>query len=326
MSINLDDPVSPDEKRRAAVRGERSEAIEGLRAQITTLEERDPELKQAIVEFEKNQRATISELEKTERTTISELEKTQRSAIVAIEQKLRTKPDNAEELEGELERKRDAFEAELERTRTRLKEELERTRKQLDEELAGMKTEYRAIRPALIEARCKLGMKMSDFALDEHEGHEQAVEYLQPLLVELRTTYSREIGDARRTADDAEEKLKELEADHHASPSETLPLVEERFEALIDAEGVGATIAQARARLARHRLELVDPEAEGSEITRVARERELEVARDELDEARAKVAALQEEKKAAVHHYSHPKAERGKALGKQLGKRFGRHH
>jgi prefoldin subunit 5 len=53
--MNLDDPVSPGEKRRAAVHRERVEAIEGLREQIRTLEEREPELRQEISEFERSQ-------------------------------------------------------------------------------------------------------------------------------------------------------------------------------------------------------------------------------------------------------------------------------
>lgn len=326
MTTNLEESLSPSEKRRAEVQRERAGAIEALRDQIQALEEREPELKQEIAEFEKTQRATVSELEKTQRTTIAELEKTQRATIAGLEQTLRAKPDDAEELEQELEQTRAKLEDELESTRTRLEEELERTRTELNDQLTRMRDEFKAIRPSVIDARCKLGMKMSDYAIEEHKGHEQAIEYLQPLLVELRNTYSRVIGDAKRVADEADEALKTLEAEHHHAPHETLPLVEQRFEALIDAEGINATIAQAKARVARHRLELVDPDEEDSEKTLLARELELEAARDELDAARATISALLEDKKAALYHYGHPRTEKSKALGKQLGKRFARHH
>jgi DNA repair exonuclease SbcCD ATPase subunit len=330
MSVELDDSVSPAEKRRAEVHRERAEAIEALRDRIKTLEEREPELKQEIVEFEKSQRATISELEKTLRTTVSELEKSHRSAIVAIEQTLRTKPDNAEELEQELERKRDEFDEELERTRDKLTEKLESTRDELAEQLARLRAEFAAIKPAVVDARCTLGMKMSDFALEEHEGHEQAIEYLQPLLVELRKDYSRALSEAKRNADEADEKLKALAGEHHITPEESLPLVEQRFQPLIDAEGIGATVEQAKTRLARHRLALLDSEDgdpdPNEKNARLTRELALEAAMDELDAARGKIAALVEEKRVVVHHYSHPTAEKSKALGKQFAKRFGRHH
>src|SRR5436305_291242 len=140
MSVELDDSVSPADSRRAEVHRERAEAIEGLRDQIKTLEEREPELKQEIVEFEKSQRTTLSEL------------------------------------------------------------------------------------------------------------------------VELRKDYSRALSEAKRNADEADEKLKALADEHHVNPEETLPLVEQRFQPLIDAEGIGATVEQAKTRLARHRLALLDSE------------------------------------------------------------------
>lgn len=300
--MDLDESISPSERRRAEVHRERAEAIEGLRDRISTLEAREPELKQEIAEFEKSQRATIAELEKNQRTTIAELEKA-----------VRAKPDNVEELEKE-----------LERTRTELAEELERTRTELASELGGMRAEFAAIGPALIEARCTLGMKMSDFAIEEHEGHEEAIEYLQPLLAVLRTAYSRALSEAKRNADEVDEKLKELEAEHRDTAEETLPLVEDRFHRLIEAEAIGSTMAQAKARVARHQLALVDPDAEDPNEGLV-REHELDTARDELDAARAKVAALQEERRAAVYHYSHPTVEKSKNLGKQFAKRLHRH-
>jgi hypothetical protein len=262
---------------------------------------------------------------------------------------VRAKPENVGELEDELERTRTKLEDELEDTRTKLGEELsrtstelgdelERTRAEFAEQLTGRRAELAAIPPTLIEARCTLGMKMSDFALDEGEGHEQAVEYLQPLVAELRNTYGHALVVAKRDAREAEEKLKALEAEHHEAVDEALALVERRFEPLIDAEVIGVSIEQANVRLARHQLALVESgvvepddsdqdERDAKPIDpHLARELELEAAQDELDAARAKVLALQDEKRAAVYHYSHPKAEKSKRLGKQLAKRFARHH
>jgi DNA repair exonuclease SbcCD ATPase subunit len=298
--MDPDVPIPPGEARRAAVHRERVEAIEVLREQIKTLEEREPELRKEIVEFEKTQRTTIAELEKTQRTTIAELEKT-----------LRTKPENAEELAEE-----------LDRTRTQLAEELARTRTELADELARMRAEHASIGPALIEARGTLGMKMSDLALDENEDHEQAIECLKPLLAELRNDYRRALQKAERDVAEAEEKLVALQAEPHVAADAGLAVVAERFQPLIDAEIVGASIEQANVRVARHRLALVDPL---DKTARLARELELEATHDELDAARAKVSALQEKKQAAEYHYLHPTAEKGKRLGEKLTKRFGRH-
>jgi hypothetical protein len=292
---------TPEEERRAAVHRERAEAIDGLREHIETLEKREPELRKEIPELERTQRATIAELEKTRRTTIAELERT-----------LRADPENAE-----------ALEAELERTRTKLDEELARTRTELSDELARLRAELAAIGPAVIETRCTLGMKMSDFALAEDEDHEHAVEYLKPLLVELRSTYRRALSAAERDAAEAAEKLKELQAEHHETPAAALPAVEQRYQPLIDAEVIGVSIEQAQVRVARHQLALVEPDDKESHL---ARELELEDAYAELDVARAKVSALQEEKRAAEYHYVHPTLEKSKHLGDQLAKRFGRHH
>lgn len=329
MAINLDDSVSPGETRRAAIHGERLEAIERLREQILALEEREPELKQEITEFEKTQRSTIAELEKTLRTTTAELEKTQRATIAELEKALRAKPENAEELEVELEDTRTKLDEELEHTRTRLEGELERTRTELAEKLAAMRAEFAAIRPSVIDARCKLGMKMSDFALEEHDGHEQAIEYLQPLLVELRSAYSRALSEAKRNADEVDETLKTLHEEHRATTDATLPLVEQRYDPLIHAQATGATIEQAKARIARHQLALVDSEElepDEAKQQRLARELVLEAALVELDAARAKVLGLQEEKEATAYHYRHPNAEKSKRLGEKLTKRFGHRH
>lgn len=329
MAINLDDSISSSETPRTAIHGERAAAIESLREQISALEEREPELKQEIAEFEKTQRTTIAELEKTERTTIAELEKTQRATLAELEKAVRANPENVEELELELEQTRTRLEEELEQTRTKLEEELERTRTGLAEELARMRAEFAAIRPTVIDARCKLGMKMSDFALEEHEGHEQAIEYLQPLLVELLSAYQRALSEAKRNADEVDETLKTLHEEHRETPAETLPLVDQRYDPLIHAEATGATIAQAKARVARHQLALVDSEElEPDEASkqRFARELELEATLVKLDAARAKVSALQEQKEAAAHHYRHPNAEKSKRLGEKLTKRFGHRH
>jgi hypothetical protein len=302
--------ASPTEDRRAALHRERVEAIEGLRGQITALEEREPELKKAIPELEKTRRTTLAALEKTQRTTISELEKAHRAKL-------------AEQLPEDLENTRDELAEELARTRSELAEQLTRTRTELDDELARLRTELAAIGPTLIDTRCTLGMKMSDIALDEDDGHEEAVEYLKPLLVELKSTHSRDRSAAKRGASEAEAKLKELHAEHHESPDDTLPLVEQRFQPLIDAEVIGVSIEQANVRVARHQLALVDPDDSDQHL---ARELELEAAQDELHAARAKVEALQEEKRAAVYHHSHPTAEKSKRLGEKFAKRFARHH
>jgi hypothetical protein len=344
--MNEDIPVRPPEDRRAVIHRERAEAIDGLRLQIETLVAREPELRKEVAELERSERTTISELEKTQRTTLAELEKTQRATIAELQQAVRAQPEN-EELEAELERKETELAEELERTRTELDEELTRTRTALADELARLRAELAAIPQAVINARCTLGMKMSDFALEEHEGHEEAVEYLKPLLAELRSAYTRALSSAKQDAAAAEEELKTLQAEHHESADAVLPLVERRFEPMIHAEIAGVTIQQAQVRVARHQLALLDadgpepsapdspgsapeaadpddPDPDGTDL-RLARELELEAALDELAAARTKVAALQEEKKAAVYHYSHPAAEKGKQLGGQLAKRFGRH-
>ncbi len=315
---------------------ERAEQIDGLRLQIETLVAREPALRSEVAELEKTERTTISELEKTQRTTIAELEKAQRATIAELQQAIRAQPEGDDELEAELELKQAELEDELTRTRDELDEELTRTRTQLAEELAGLRAELAAIPRAVVNARCTLGMKMSDFALEEHDGHEEAIEYLEPLLAELRSAYTRALSGAKQEAAAAEEELKTLEAEHHASADAVLPVVERRFEPMIHAEIVGVTIQQARVRVVRHQIALLeahapsepDPESadpDGTDL-HLARELELEAALDELDAARAKVTALQEEKKAAVYHHSHRTAEKGKQLGGQLAKRFGRHH
>jgi hypothetical protein len=325
--MNPDVPIPPAEARRAAIHRERVEAIEGLRGQIEALEEREPELRQEIVEFEKTHRATIAELEKTHRATIAELEKTHRTTIAELEKILRTEPENAEELAEQLARTDTELTEELARTRSELSEELTRTRTELTAELARMRAEHARIGPTVLEDRCTLGMKMSDLALDGaldgHEDHEQAIECLQPLLAELRSHYSRAHGEAERNAAEAREKMKTLEAEHHHAADAAVALVEERFQPLIDAEIIGVTIEQANVRVARHRLALVDSLDNDS---RLAGELELEAALEGRDAARAKVSALQEEKHVAAHHYSHPKAEKSKLLGEKLGKRFGHRH
>jgi chromosome segregation ATPase len=336
--MNEDIHVPSPEDRRAAIHRERAEAIDGLRLQIETLEAREPELRKEIAEFEKAQRSTIAELERNQRTTIAELEKSHRATIAELQQAMRAKPEDVEELEERLEQRRSELDDELDRTRTELDDALERTRSQLDEQLGRLRAELAAIPASLINARCTLGMKMSDFALEEHDGHEQALEYLKPLLTELRSAYTRALAGAKNDAAQAEEELKTLQAEHHVGADAALPLVERRFQPLIEAEVVGVTIEQAQVRVARHQLALLDstdrePAARDPESTdaddgdpdgkdlRLARELELDAAHDQLDAARAKVSALQEEKKAAIHHYSHPTAEKGK----QFAKRFGRH-
>jgi hypothetical protein len=189
-----------------------------------------------------------------------------------------------------------------------------------------MRTELGSIPPAVIDARCTLGMEMSDAALDEREGHEHAIEYLKPLLVELRNTHTRALPDAQRDVAEAQEKLTTLRAEHHDTLDAALPVIEQLFQPLIDAEVIGVSIEQTKVRVARHQLALIDSGARDLDenVPRLARELELEAAQEELDAARARVTALQEEKRAAVYHYSHPTAEKGKRLGGQLAKRFGR--
>jgi hypothetical protein len=350
--MTADIPVPSPEDRRAAIHRERAEAIDGLRFQIETLVAREPELRKEIAELEKTERQTIAELEKNQRTTIADLEKAHRATLAELQQAVRANPENADELEAELERKQAELADELDRTRTELDDELARTRTELADQLAQLRAELATVGPTLIDTRCKLGMKMSDFALEEHEGHQEAIEYLEPLLAELRSGYTRALMSAKQEAAEAEEELKTLQAEHHASADAALPAVERRYEPMIHAEIVGVTIQQARVRVARHQLALLDahehapssPDAEESDAKsvdangtdpdgadpdasdlRLARELELETALDELAAARAKVSALQEEKKAAVYHYSHPKAEKSKQLGGQLAKRFGRH-
>jgi hypothetical protein len=332
-NANLEDPVSLGEERRAALHRERAEAIAGLREQITAFEEREPELRKEIPELEKTERTTIAQLERTQHTTIAGLEKTQRATIGELEKALRAKPENADELEDQLEQTRTRLAEELDSTRAELDAELASTRAQFSEELTRLRAELAAIGPGLIEARCTLGMKMSDLALEDDEGHEQAVEYLKPLLVELRSTYGRALSAAKRDVAEAEEKLKALEAEHHETPDAALPAVEQRFQPLIDAEVMGVSVEQAKVRIARHQLALADsgdgaPDEDDDypdeNARHLARELELEAAQDELDAARTKVLALQDEKRTAVYHYSHPAAEKSKRLGKQLAKRFGR--
>jgi len=333
VDTNTNEQISPAEERRAAVQRERVEAIDGLRERIQTLVEREPELRKEIPELEKTQRTTIATLERTERTTIAELEKTQRATIAELEKALRANPENADELEDDLERTRTELADERSRTRTELAEELERTRGEFSEELGRLRAELAAIGPTVIDARCTLGMKMSDFALEEDEGHKQAVEYLKPLIVELRSAYNRALSAAKRDVAEADEKLKTLQVDHQEAVGEVLSVVEQRYQPLIDAEVIGVSVEQASVRVARHQLALVDsgdvePDDDFPEDgdRRLARQLELEAAQDSLDVARAKVTTLQEEKRVAVHHASHPTAEKSKRLGKQLAKRFGRHH
>ncbi len=331
--MNPDDPtISPEERRRAAVHRERAEAIDGLRAQIEELEAREPELRKEVVEFEKTRRTTIAELEKTLRMTVAELEKSHRARLAELEQRVRAAPEDDDTPADELARTRTELSETLTRTRSELTEELARTRSELDQELAAMRSELASIPPAVIDARCTLGMKMSDFALEEHEGHEQAIEYLQPLLVELRSTYRRALRDAERSVAEADEELRRLQDDRQDTADAALPLIEQRFLPLIDAEVTAVTIEQAQVRVARHRLAVLDSASTGSESDddeidpRLARELELEAAIDELDAARAKVAALQEEQRTAEYHYAHPTAEKSKRLGGKLANRLRRQH
>jgi hypothetical protein len=144
---------------------------------------------------------------------------------------------------------------------------------ELEAQATALAAELEAIGPELIQVRCTLGMKMSDFALDDHEGHEDALTYLQPLLNELRSAYGRATWDAERIEDDEEQ----------------------RFAALIAAETIGVNIEQANVRVARHRLALVDPD---DKTLHLSRELQLDEAMILLDEARAKVTALQEQRRA----------------------------
>jgi hypothetical protein len=346
LDVTPDAPIPPGEARHAAIHRERVEAIDGLRERIKVLEEREPELRKEIAEFEKAERTTlaeleqtqrlrIAELEKAERATIAELEQTQRTTIAEVEQTLRAEPENAEvaevaeqltrtriQLAEELERTDTELTEQLARTRTELAEELERTRNELAEERARMRAEHASIAPTLIETRCKLGMKMSDFALDEDEGHEEAIDYLKPLLAELGDEYRRALQEAERNAAEADEKLTTLQAEHHETAEAALPLVEQRFQFLIDAQIKAAVIEQASVRVDRHRLALVDPDDKDARLTC---ELELEAALELLAAARAKVSTLQEERKAAEFHYSHPTAEKRKRLGEKLTKRLGHH-
>jgi hypothetical protein len=113
-------------------------------------------------------------------------------------------------------------------------------------------------------------MKMSDFALEDHEGHEDALTCLQPLLIELRRAYSRASWDADRVDE------------------------EQHVDALIAAETIAVNIEQANVRVARHRLALVDPD---DTTLYLSRELQLDEALLLLDEARAKVAALQQRRR-----------------------------
>jgi chaperonin cofactor prefoldin len=151
---------------------------------------------------------------------------------------------------------------------------LHEQREELETQATELAAELESIGPELIQVRCTLGMKMSDFALDDHEGHEDALTYLQPLLNELRSAYGRATWDAERIEDDEEERL----------------------AALIAAETIGVNIEQANVRVARHRLALVDPD---DKTLHLSRELQLDEAMILLDEARAKVTALQEQKRSA---------------------------
>ena len=143
---------------------------------------------------------------------------------------------------------------------------------ELQARLDELSAELESLGPALIQTRCTLGMKMSDFALEDHEGHEDALTYLQPLLNELRSAYGRASWDAERIEDDEAQ----------------------RSAALIAAETIAVNIEQANVRVARHRLALVDPDDKSLHLSR---EFQLDEAMILLDEARAKVTALQEQRR-----------------------------
>lgn len=221
---------------------------------------------------------------------LEEREPELRKQIKEIERVIRTKPENVEELQ---------------------------------EQVAELRGELKTIPGALIDVRCRLGMKMSDFALDEDDGHEDAITYLKPLLDELRGAYNRALFDADRDVADAEEKMKALHAEHHDHGGEAVALVEQRFQPLVDAEMVGVNVEQANVRVARHKLALVDQE---DTEQRLARELDLEDALAELAAARARVSALQEQKRATAARYAHPHVAKSKAKGKKLVKRFGHLH
>lgn len=280
-----------EEDRRAAVHREHVEAVDLLRGRIETLEQREPELRKQIPALRKQ----IADLNK-------ELVRRQRAA--------QAKPAaTADEPEDR------AADEEIEQQIAALNAELD----ELNEQLAALSGELELLGPELIQVRCTLGMKMSDFALDDHEGHEDALTYLQPLLAELRGAYGRATWEAERNAADVDEQLKALQAEPHDRGDEVAALVEQRFKPLIAAETIGVNIEQANVRVARHRLALVDREDTEQHL---ARELQLDDALAVLDEARARVTALQQQRRDALERHSHPTLEKGKQVVKK--RRFGR--
>src|SRR3954447_12113663 len=175
--------TQPGENRRAIAHREHVEAVDVLRGRIDELERREPELRKQIPALRKQ----IAGL---------------RRKIAVHQRAAQAKPDTGDEAD-----ERQAREAD---------EQLEALNAELDElgeQLALRSAELESLGPELIQTRCTLGMKMSDFALDDHEGHEDALTYLQPLLVELRKAHTHASWDAERNAADVDEQIRALETE-----------------------------------------------------------------------------------------------------------------
>jgi len=276
--------TQPGENRRAIAHREHVEAVDVLRGRIDELERREPELRKQIPALRKQ----IADLRRK----------------IAVHQRAQAKLEAGDEADEQQAREAD--------------EQLEALNAQLDElseQLTERSAELESLGPELIQTRCTLGMKMSDFALDDHEGHEDALTYLQPLLVELRKAYTRASWDAERNAADVDEQIRALETERDRA-GEASALVGLRFDPLITAEGIAVNIEQANVRVARHRLALGDREDMSLHLSR---ELQLDDALAVLDEARARVVAMQEQKREAVRRCSHPTGTKRSAK-----KRFGR--
>jgi hypothetical protein len=267
--------VASDDDRRAAARRQHLEAVRLLLDRVDELVAREQELRDELPAL----RREITDVEK------------QFSVARRVAEAV---PETDDERRREADEQLDALNDRLDG---------------LNAQLEQRTVELEAIGPDLVHTRATLGMKMSDFALEDGEGHEEALTYLQPLLQELRKAYGHALSDAERNAAEVDE---ELAAQRDAPEA----LVARRFDPLIAAETVAVTIEQANVRVARHRLALVDPD---DSTQRRARDLQLDDAQALLDEARARVAKLQAQKRDAAQ-------QAGRSGGaKGIVKRFGRH-
>src|SRR3954453_20579147 len=229
--------TQPGENRRAIAHREHVEAVDVLRGHIDELERREPELRKQIPALRKQ----IADLRRK----------------IAVHQRAQAKLEAGDEADDKQAREAD--------------EQLEALNAQLDElseQLTERSAELESLGPELIQTRCTLGMKMSDFALDDHEGHEDALTYLQPLLVELRKAYGRASWEAERNAAEVDEQIGALETGGKNHAGEASALVGLRFDPLITAETIAVNIEQANVRAPRHRLALVDRQDKALHLSR----------------------------------------------------------